>query len=577
MVLPMTIPEKPFDIIIVGGGSAGCVLAARLTEDAHREVLLIEAGRDLTASTAPAEVLSPYPGFAYFHPGLKHADLTAQFSAGRGNATSGRSRSPYSQGKVLGGGSAINGIGANRGSPADYDEWEAMGTEGWRWDTVLPYFRKLEHDLEFSDDMHGNDGPLPIQRVPQGWRSGFVRAGVQALEKRGIAEHPDQNGTWLDGVFAQKVNLDEQMHRVPTSLGWLTPEVRRRSNLTIITDVSVARLITEGRRVTGVSLDLGLQMMPVKAREVIVAAGALHTPTLLMRSGLGPAPHLQERGITPVAHLPGVGRNLMEHPYAGIAFHLPRRSRMLSDDHHHIPVVWRFSSGMEGCPAGDMHLGLMGRSAWHGIGQRMGALAFWVNKSYSRGFVELDRDVDAPPVVEMQLLSDERDRQRLKDAFHLAAGLAAEITASGAAGPGQPARMSDRARQYGARTLRNRILTGLASAAVDLSGPFAAQVLNRLTAEGPTVADLLADGRALDDYLDQSVIGVWHASGTCRMGAAGDMMAVTDHRGLVRGVDGLRICDASLFPTIPCANLNVPVIMVAERMAALMRSDPPQR
>ncbi len=573
MVLLMTIPEKPFDIIIVGGGSAGCVLAARLSEDAHREVLLIEAGRDLTANSAPAEVLSPYPGLAYFDPALSHAGLMVGFSAGRGNAASSRSRSPYSQGKVLGGGSAINGIGANRGSPADYDEWEAMGAEGWRWDTVLPFFCKLERDLDISDDFHGRDGPLPIRRVPVDWRSGFVRAGVQALEKRGIAEHPDQNGEWRDGIYAQKVNLDEQMRRVPTSLGWLTPDVRQRSNLTIITGVSVARLITEGRRVTGVSLDLGLQLMPVKGREVIVAAGALHTPTLLMRSGLGPAPHLQDRGITPVVHIPGVGRNLMEHPYAGIAFHLPRRSRMLSDDHHHIPAVWRFSSRFEGCPEGDMHLGLMGRSAWHGIGRRMAALAFWVNKSYSRGFVELDRDVDAPPIVEMQLLSDERDRRRLKDAFHLAAGLAVEITATGAAGPGQPARMSDRARQYGARTLRNRILTGLAAAAIDLSGPYAARFLNRLTAEGPTVADLLADERALDEYLDQSVIGVWHASGTCRMGAVGDAMAVTDQQGRVRGVDGLRICDASLFPSIPCANLNVPVIMVAERIASLMRGE----
>jgi 5-(hydroxymethyl)furfural/furfural oxidase len=220
-------------------------------------------------------------------------------------------------------------------------------------------------------------------------------------------------------------------------------------------------------------------------------------------------------------------------------------------------------------------MGFMGRSAWHAIGRRMGALAFWVNKSFSRGSVSLDMDVDAPPQVDMRLLSDDRDRMRLRAAFHRAAELAGVITASGAAGPAQPARMSDRARKYGAPTVRNRLLTGLAGAAMDLSGPMAPALMRRLTATGPSVADLLADARALDDYLDESVIGVWHASGTCRMGRASDPMAVTDPEGRVHGVTGLRICDASLFPSIPCANLNVPVIMTAEKIADHMRRPRP--
>jgi 5-(hydroxymethyl)furfural/furfural oxidase len=218
-----------------------------------------------------------------------------------------------------------------------------------------------------------------------------------------------------------------------------------------------------------------------------------------------------------------------------------------------------------------MHMGFMGRSAWHGIGKRMGALAFWVNKSFSRGSVELDHDIDAAPQIDFNLLSDERDRQRLKEAFHRAAELATSITAQGVAGPSQPARMSDRARKFGAPTLKNRWLTGLAGLAVDLSGPLAATLMRKLTAEGPTVAELLADDTALDHYLDESVIGVWHASGTCRMGLAGDALAVTDTLGKVHRLQGLRICDASIFPTIPCANLNVPVIMAAEKIADGMR------
>ncbi len=464
----------------------------------------------------------------------------------------------------------MNGLGTNRGSPDDYDEWVAAGATGWNWEAVLPYFRRLERDLECDGELHGKDGPLPVRRVPEDWRSGFVRATVAVLAERGSPEKPDQNGPWEDGVFAQKVALDESLRRVPTSLGWLTPEVRQRPNLAILTGVGVRRVaISEGRAV-GVFAVMGERETFIGAGETILSAGALQSPALLMRSGIGPGPHLRERGIETLHHLPGVGRNLMEHPYAGLALHLPRRSRT-AEGHHHIPVIWRFSSGLDGCPSGDMHMGIMGRSAWHAVGLRLGALAFWVNKSFSRGEVRLAADPTAHPEVEMRLLSDERDLVRLRDAFRRAAELGAAIAATGAAGPPQPARMSDRARRYGARTRRNRLLTGLAGAVIDCAGPFGAALTRRLTYDGPSVADLLSDEAALDDYLLESVVGVWHASGTCRMGARQDPMAVADPEGRVRGVANLRVCDASIFPTIPCANINVPVIMAAEKIADAIR------
>ncbi len=566
--------QRAFDIIIVGGGSAGCVLAARLSEDSDRHVLLIESGRDVSAADCPPEALSPYPGYAYFDPSLTYADLKVRYSEGVRNAPTERPAAPYSQGRALGGGSLVNGLGTNRGAPADYDEWVSAGTEGWGWEAVLPYFRRLERDQECDGPLHGADGPLPIRRVPQEWRSGFVKATVAALATRGIPEKPDQNGPWEDGVFAQKVALDESFHRVSTSLGWLTPEVRRRPNLAILTGVHVRRVALHEGRAVGIFAVMGGRETFIGAGETILSAGALQSPALLMRSGIGPGPHLQERGIETLRHRPGVGRNLMEHPYAGLAFHLPRGSRT-AESHHHIPVIWRFSSGLDGCPDGDMHLGIMGRSAWHAVGLRLGALAFWVNKSFSRGEVRLAADPHAHPDVRMRLLSDERDLIRLRDAFRRAAALGAEIAASGAAGPPQPARMSDRARRYGARTWRNRLLTGLAGTAIDLAGPFGAALTRRLTYEGPSVAELLADEAALDAYLMESVVGVWHASGTCRMGASADPLAVTDAAGRVRGLSNLRVCDASIFPTIPCANINVPVIMAAEKIADAIRGRAP--
>lgn len=568
----MSGPRK-VDVLILGGGSAGSVLAARLSEDSRRTVMLVEAGRDLTADTMPAAVASPYPGRAYFDPGLIWQGLTVTTGGTRTNEPSARPTMPYTQARVLGGGSSVNGIGANRGAPSDYDEWEAAGARGWSWETVLPYFRKLERDLELTGPLHGSEGPIPVRRIPETMRSGYARAVVAALGRRGFAEKPDQNGPWEDGVFPLAANLDESFHRVPTSIGYLTPEVRRRANLTVTTGSRAVRLILAGRRVTGAVIATPAGEIRVEAEETIVSCGALHSPALLMRSGIGPGEHLAERGIAVAVDRRGVGLNLMEHPSAGVTAYLPPAMRMPAREaRHHIPAIWRYSSGLNGTPAGDMHVAIVTRGSWHGIGRRMGLLYFWVNKAYGRGTVRLGADIAGEPEVDFRMLSDERDRLRLMDAMRRSASVLSEIAATGAIAPPLPARMSDRARRFGAPTPRNALLTGLGGLALDLAGPAAPHVFRRMVGDGTSLDALVADDAALSAYLDEVVVGVWHASGSCRMGRDDDPLAVTDEEGRVHGVSGLRVCDASLFPTIPSANINLPVIMVAERVADLIKA-----
>ncbi|MDF1750631.1 MAG: GMC family oxidoreductase N-terminal domain-containing protein [Alphaproteobacteria bacterium] len=557
------------DHLILGGGSAGCVLAARLSEDPKRMVVLVEAGRTITPDDIPPDIHSRYPGRAYLDTRNIWSNLTALMGANRPP----RSPRRYEQGKILGGGSAINALMANRGAPSDYDEWAALGATGWTWEECLPYFLKIESDRDCSGPLHGVDGPMAVRRITDEQISPFVDRVMHTLDRQGHPIRPDQNGLWEDGTYRGVVAISDTGERQPTSLAYLTTEVRQRPNLRIITDSTATQILFKGQQAVGAKI-VGRLSDIIRAKEVIVASGAIHSPALLLRSGIGPAADLADLNIPIVAALNGVGQNLMEHPSIAIATFLPPQMRETNPGEHHEQSIWRFSSGLPGTPQGDMHGSILSRSGWHSVGHRMGSLFFWVNKSYSRGHLKLtSSDPTVEPAVDFQMLSDQRDLDRLKLALRLGAQVLLDPHMIGFRDTVFPSSYSPRVAKIAGTGLWNALQRGTLSAMLDIAGPLRARLVHSVITLGTTLQGLLQDDEALTDFVSRHVGGTWHASGTCRMGTPDDAMAVTSPTGLVHRISGLRVCDASLMPSIPCANTNIPVIMIAERIAAFIKAE----
>ena len=515
-----------YDVVIVGGGAAGSVLASRLAENANTSVLLLEAGPDYPdPANLPDEIKFGGTRFAE-SPDSEHN------WALRGTITEEQGEIHVAQGKVIGGGSSINGQGFQRGLPEDFDSWSSLGNDEWSYAKVLPYFRKSEHDLDIRDDFHGTDGPMPVRRRQSGPWSDIQKAFHAACLQEGFGTTEDTNGPNPSGLGVSPTNnLDGW--RMSAAITHLNP-MRHHLNLTVRGAVFVRKVLIKDSKAVGVEAESGGEVFKVEADRVVLSAGAIKSPHLLMLSGIGPEDQLQQFGIPTVHDLPGVGQNLMNHLSAQITFKV-KDGITLTADTDAVSFGLRYTS--QGSSAiNDMRLGcspvvdrrqerVPGTRTRYLSGEvppdRVARISCGLGLPDGSGYVRLaSADPGVQPSFNYRYLQHPNDMRRVREGLRFA----------------------------------NRLLES--DAYKDVAD-------HRIH---PT-DDILGDDDALDLWIRQTVGTSRHVSGTCKMGPDSDPMSVVDQYCRVKGVQGLWVADASVMPRAPrSGGAHATVVMIGERV-----------